>query len=58
VLAIALDIFTTRKLGPAYFIYKGKHYNWRPYKDNCRAYIKPSIIWQLNNEYKKRGNSY
>ena len=43
-LAIAPDILTTRKPGPAHFVHKGKHYDWRAHEDNCRAYTKPSII--------------
>jgi hypothetical protein len=57
VVAIAPDVLAARKPGPAHFVHKGKHYDWRPHEDNCRAYTKPSIIWQLGNEYEKRGNS-
>ena len=46
-LATAPDILTTRKPGPAHFVHKGKHYDWRAHEDNCRTYAKPSITWQL-----------
>ena len=58
VFAIAPDVLAARKPGPAHFVHKGKHYDWRPHEDNCRAYTKPSIIWQLGDEYEKRGNSH
>jgi hypothetical protein len=32
---------------------RAKHYDWRPHEDNYRAYTKPSIIWQFNDEYEK-----
>ena len=57
-LAIAPDVLTARKPGPAHLVHKGKHYDWRPHEDNYRAYTKPSIIWQLGDEYGKRGNSH
>jgi hypothetical protein len=53
VLAIAPDVLVARKPGPPHFVHKGKHYDWRPHEDNCRAYTKPSIIWKLGDEYEK-----
>ena len=49
-LAIAPDVLATRKPGPAHFVHKGKSYDWWAHEDNCRAYTKPSIIWQLGDE--------
>src|SRR5207249_6399987 len=37
---------------------KAKRYDWRPHEDNTRAFTKPSIIWQLGDEYERRGNSH
>src|ERR1700733_1672995 len=57
-LAITLMFLPQVSLGSALFVHKGKHYDWRPHEDNCRAYTKPSIIWRLSDEYGKGGNSH
>ena len=31
-LAIAPDVLATRKPGPAHFVHKGKHYDWRAHE--------------------------
>ena len=57
-LIVAPDVLTARKPGPAHLVYKGKHFDWRPHEDNARAFNKPSVIWQLGDKYKRRGNSH
>ena len=58
---VAPDVLAACKRGPAHLVHKGKHYDWRPHEDNARAFSKPSVIWQLGDEYERReiaiGNS-
>ena len=38
--------------------FKGKQYVWKAHEDNQRAFTKPSVIWQLGDEYEKVGSGY
>jgi hypothetical protein len=42
--------------GPERASFKDKQYVWKAHKDNRRAFIKPSVIWQLGDEYEKVGS--
>ena len=55
---VAPDVLAACKRGPDHLVYNGKRYDWRPYEDNARAFNKPSVIWQLGDEYERRGNGY
>ena len=48
---VAPDVLAAYKRGPDHLVHKGKHYDWRPHEDNARAFSKPSVIWQLGDEY-------
>jgi hypothetical protein len=52
-LAIAPNVLTASKPGSAHPVHKGKYYDWGRHEDNYRAYTKPSIIWQLGDEYER-----
>ena len=43
--------------GPDRVVYKGKQYLWPKYQDNTRAFPSPSVIWFLEDEYERTGNS-
>jgi hypothetical protein len=38
--------------------FKGKQYVWKAHEDNQRAFAKPSVIWQLGDEYEKVVSGY
>ena len=50
---IDVTVTTAYKPGPERLTYKGKQYIWKHHEDNCRAFTKPSVIWQLGDEYRR-----
>jgi hypothetical protein len=38
--------------------FKVKQCVWKAHEDNQRVFTKPSIIWQLGDEYEKVGSGY
>ena len=43
--------------GPDRVVNKGKQYLWPKYQDDTRAFPSPSVIWFLEDEYERTGNS-
>lgn len=56
---VEVDIAVTAayKPGPQRLTYKSKQYIWKHLEDNCRAFTKPSIIWQLRDECRRTGSN-
>ena len=52
---VAVDVAAAYTRGPAQILYKGKHFDWRQHEDNTRAFVKASVIWELGDEYERRG---
>jgi hypothetical protein len=42
---------------PDYVVHKGKTYQWQQHTDHTRAFCKPSVIWDLGDEYGRMENS-
>jgi hypothetical protein len=55
---VAADVAAACKRGPKRLKVKGKQYVWKQHEDNQRAFITPSVIWQLGDEYKKIGSGH
>jgi hypothetical protein len=55
---VAPDVAAACKRGPERVNFKGKKYVWKAHEDNQRAFTKPSVIWQLGDEYEKIGSGY
>src|SRR5947209_19682317 len=53
---IDVTVAAAYKPGPQRLTYKGKQYIWKYHEDNCRAFTKPSVIWQLGDEYRGTGS--
>jgi hypothetical protein len=52
---VAADVAAAYTRGTAQILYKGKHFDWRQHEDNTRAFVKASVIWELGDEYERRG---
>ena len=55
---VAPDVAVACKRCPERVSFKGKQYVWKAHEDNQRAFTKPSVIWQLGDEYEKIGSGY
>jgi hypothetical protein len=55
---VAADVAAACKRGPERVTVKGKQYVWQQHEDNQRAFTKPSVIWQLGDEYEQMGSGY
>ena len=53
---VDVTVAAAYKPGPQRLTYKGKQYIWKHHEDNCRAFTKPSVIWQLGDEYRRTGS--
>jgi hypothetical protein len=52
------DVAAACKRGPERVRLKDKQYVWKAHEDNQRVFTKPSVIWQLGDEYEKVGSGY
>jgi hypothetical protein len=55
---IAPDVVAACKRGPERAGFKGKLYVWKAHEDNQRAFTKPSVTWNLGDEYEKVSSGY